>query len=183
MALRELEDGIRALEKQMGELRVQHQLQLATADPIGRIEPFAGSSTPEGWLLCDGSAVSRTSYPQLFAAIGTTYGPGNGSSTFNLPDARGRVLVGRDVAQTEFDTLGETGGAKTHTLTESQMPSHTHRTGISPTNVLGGSSGNVTAQVNLVAAVDRAPTLATGGGQPHNNLQPYLTVNCIIRAA
>jgi microcystin-dependent protein len=62
----------------------------------------------------------------LFAAIGTTYGAGDGSTTFNLPNLKGRVAVGRDAAQTEFDALGETGGAKTHTLTTAEMPSHTH---------------------------------------------------------
>jgi microcystin-dependent protein len=78
---------------------------------------FAGSTAPTGWLLCDGTAVSRTTYSDLFAITSTTYGVGDGSTTFNLPNLKGRVPVGLDTSQTEFDVLGETGGAKTHTLT------------------------------------------------------------------
>lgn len=80
----------------------------------GLISPFAGGAVPNGWLLCDGKAVSRTSLPALFAAIGTTWGAGDGSTTFNVPDLRGRTLFGRDPSQAEFDVLGEAGGAKAH---------------------------------------------------------------------
>src|SRR5690606_11752046 len=75
---------------------------------------------------CDGSAVSRTDYADLFEVIGTSYGVGDGSTTFNLPNLQGRVPVGLDTGQTEFNALGKTGGAKTHTLTIDQMPSHSH---------------------------------------------------------
>lgn len=84
------------------------------------------SSVPAGYLLEDGSAVSRTTYAALFSVIGTTYGAGNGSTTFNLPDSRGRVGVHRNTSDTEFDTMGEKTGAKTVTLTIAQIPSHTH---------------------------------------------------------
>lgn len=94
--------------------------------PTGTVSMFAGATAPVGYLICDGAAVSRTTYAALFAIIGTTYGVGNGTSTFNLPNLKGRVPVGRDTAQTEFNDMGETGGAKTHTLTESEMPVHTH---------------------------------------------------------
>lgn len=94
--------------------------------PAGSITAFGGSAAPSGWLMCNGSAVSRTTYADLFSAIGTTYGVGNGSTTFNLPNLNGRVPVGFDVTQSEFDFLGKTGGAKTHTLTVNEMPSHTH---------------------------------------------------------
>ena len=94
--------------------------------PSGAITPFAGSAAPTGWFSCDGSAISRATYAALFAAIGTTYGAGDGSTTFNLPNLKGRVPVGVDAAQTEFDTRGETGGAKTHLLSSAEMPSHTH---------------------------------------------------------
>lgn len=97
--------------------------------PAGAITAYAGSSAPTGWLLCDGSAVSRTTYADLFAVVGTTYGVGNGATTFNLPNLKGRVPVGRDSGDTDFDALGETGGAKTVTLTEAQLPSHTHGDG------------------------------------------------------
>ena len=63
-------------------------------------------------MICDGRAVSRSDYSELFAVIGTTYGSGDGSTTFNLPNLKGRVPVGKDSSQTEFDTIGETGGSK-----------------------------------------------------------------------
>ena len=100
---------------------------IRSAMPVGTVVPFAGSSSPDSsWLVCDGSAVSRTTYSALFALIGTTYGAGDGSSTFNTPNLGGRVPVGLDSGQSEFDSLGETGGSKTHTLTTAEMPSHTH---------------------------------------------------------
>lgn len=82
--------------------------------PTGVISAFAGLAAPFGYLLCDGSAVSRTAYSALFAVIGTTYGVGNGSTTFNVPNLKGKVAFGVDAAQTEFDTIAKTGGAKTH---------------------------------------------------------------------
>lgn len=100
-------------------------LEAATV-PTGAVTMYGASTAPTGWLLCDGTAVSRTTYAALFTAISTTYGVGNGSTTFNLPNLKGKVPVGRDSADTAFDVLGETGGAKTHTLTTSEMPSHTH---------------------------------------------------------
>jgi microcystin-dependent protein len=92
------------------------------SEPAGIVIPFAGSVAPDGWLLCDGSAVSRTDYADLFTAIGTVYGAGDGVSTFNLPDLSGRVVLG--VSQSH--ALGTTGGEATHTLTESELPAHSH---------------------------------------------------------
>ena len=94
--------------------------------PVGVINPFGGASAPEGWLLCQGQAVSRTDYADLFAVIGTAYGSGDGNTTFNVPDMRGKVPVGFNSSETEFDNLGETGGEKTHTLSITEMPSHSH---------------------------------------------------------
>lgn len=88
----------------------------------GTIHAFGGSSAPSGYLLCDGSAVSRTTYASLFAAIGTTWGVGNGSTTFNLPDGRGRYFFGQATSGTG-STLGGTFGTKDHTHTG---PSHVH---------------------------------------------------------
>ena len=88
----------------------------------GIITTFAGSVPPAGWLPCDGSAVSRTDYATLFAVVGTTYGAGDGSTTFNLPDLSGRVVIG--VSGTH--AIGSTGGSETVTLTEDQLPAHVH---------------------------------------------------------
>jgi microcystin-dependent protein len=90
------------------------------------VTAFAGISVPGGWLNCDGSAIDRTIYVDLFAAIGTTFGAGDGSTTFNIPNLRGRNVIGLNPSETDFDVLGETGGAKRHTLTINEMPAHTH---------------------------------------------------------
>lgn len=148
----------------------------------GGIMVYAGSSAPSGWLLCDGSAVSRTTYAQLFAIVSTTYGTGDGSTTFNLPNLKGKVPVGRDSAQTEFDTLGETGGAKTHTLTTSEIPAHAHdiqRNNQAATSVAADASGLYQSVANTGAGY--STTQQTGSGGAHNNLQPYITLNFIIK--
>src|SRR5262245_28732340 len=99
--------------------------------PTGMILPYApgvlaAPTAPAGFLLCDGAAVSRATYAALFALIGTNYGAGDGSTTFNLPNMKGRVLAGYDNAQAEFTSIGQTGGEKTHTLTLAELPSHDH---------------------------------------------------------
>lgn len=117
--LAELERRLATLERPSG-----GSLPGGGPAPPGAIIAFAGTVAPAGWLLCDGSTVSRTTYAALFAAIGTTYGVGNGTTTFGLPNLKGRVVIARDAAQTEFDVLGETGGAKT--IAEASLPGHTH---------------------------------------------------------
>lgn len=95
--------------------------------PAGVISMFGGVAAPAGYLLCQGQAVSRATYAALFAAIGTAYGAGDGSTTFNLPDGRGRSPMGSGTGTGLTNrTLGGVLGAETHTLTEAQMPSHTH---------------------------------------------------------
>jgi microcystin-dependent protein len=147
----------------------------------GVISIFGGSTPPSGWLFCDGAAVSRNTYSELFAAIGTTFGVGDGAATFNLPDFKGRVAAGLDINQTEFDTLGEKGGEKTHLLTTAEIPSHTHTikgySGVDDLNFTG--LNGAFAASDAVTPFDQQ-TQGTGGGLPHNNLQPYTTVNYII---
>lgn len=152
--------------------------------PTGVVLPFAGSAAPTGWLLCDGSAVSRTTYAALFTAIGTTYGSGNGTTTFNLPDLGGRVPAGKEASATRLTsagsgingaTLGATGGAETHTLTSAQMPSHTH-TGAAATLVASPGAGS-----SALVGVGAQNTGSAGSGNAHNNTQPTIVLNYIIK--
>jgi microcystin-dependent protein len=92
----------------------------------GEIKAWPISTPPSGYLVCDGAAVSRSTYSTLFGVIGTAWGAGDGSTTFNLPDLRGKVPVGYDASQTEFNAVGKMGGAKTVTLAAAEMPVHSH---------------------------------------------------------
>jgi microcystin-dependent protein len=173
-------------------------IQPIVAVPTGSLMPFAGTTAPEYFLFCQGQAVSRTTYANLFSIIGTTYGVGDNSTTFNLPNLQGRMPVGRDSSQTEFDTLGETGGAKTHTLTTDEMPSHTHVQDAHSHNVTGNGNNMQLVDSNtadgsanrfriasgfpqLTAVAVAATNQNTGGSQAHNNLQPYVVTNYIIK--
>jgi len=167
----------------------------------GMLMPYAGASAPTGWLMTYGQAVSRTTYADLFAAIGTTYGSGDGSTTFNLPDLRGRTIAGQDdmggtsanrlTNQTgglDGDTLGAAGGAETHTLTTAQMPAHEHEITGRMRRDGGGSPGGYFphgssfgtwrdidgTHLDLTAG-------STGGGGAHNNVQPTIILNYIIK--
>ena len=167
--------------------------------PPGSLLMFAGASAPDGYLLCDGSAISRTTYNILFAAIGTTYGVGNGTTTFNLPDFRGRGALGVGTgAGLTPRTIGSTGGAETVTLTTDEMPSHSHThnanggagSGASPATGLAYSNGANTAgagldatngELNLYTTPIALSLNSTGGGDPHENMSPFLVVNFIIK--
>jgi len=154
---------------------------LSSAVPTGTLSMFAGSTAPTGYLICDGTAVSRSTYSALFTAIGTTYGAGDASTTFNLPDLRGRAPIGVGTGTgLTARTLGATTGTETVTLTEAQMPSHTHS--LSPGQIVGTGSGGT----NNYAPTGNNPQTgtsitATGGGQAHPNMQPSLAVNFIIK--
>jgi microcystin-dependent protein len=150
-----------------------------SATPAGTITGWGGTTAPPNWLLCDGSAVSRATYASLFAAIGIAFGAGDGSTTFNLPNLKGRVPVGRDATQTEFDVLGETGGEKSHLLTIAEMPAHSHTTRIRTAITWAGLSAG--AQIYGLDSAGNDATSTTGGGTAHNNLQPYQVVNYIIK--
>ena len=117
--------------------------------PTGIIEMFAGSTAPNGWLVCDGSTVSRKTYGDLFKIIGTTYGAGNSNSTFTLPDMRGRCPIGVGTGTSlTARTLGSNVGAETATLAEANMASHTHTTTVgteSVTHTHTGTSGGQSA--------------------------------------
>lgn len=149
--------------------------------PAGLVTSYAGSTAPTGWLLCDGSAISRVTYASLFAVIATQYGAGDGSTTFNVPNVKGRIPVGLDGAQTEFDILGETGGAKTHLLTaaESGLPAHSHSINNLLVSPGTGSSGPYGGGGGTPSSTSTAGP--ANASSPHNNLQPYIVFNYIIK--
>lgn len=207
--------------------------------PAGVVTAYAGTVPPNGYLLCNGAAVSRATYSRLFTAIGTTYGTGDGSSTFNIPNLSGRVIVARDGGQTEFDTVSEIGGTKAHTLTTSELPIHDHTYTNSPSDGSHSHSAstvdagnhqhiqqdfvtddnyygflwqygygweiyrarrvrvdvaNSTANTGFAGTHSHTVTVAnggththnvtignTGGSSAHNNLQPYMVMNYIIK--
>ena len=129
--------------------------------PIGAILPFSGDVIPNGWLLCDGSVIEQEDYPELFEVLAGNYGIIS-REEIRLPDLRGKVTIGKDSTDTDFDTLGNTGGEKTHNLTIDELP-------LDSFNSTGNSSGSWTF-VGVSSPV------------PHNNLQPYIVTNYIIKA-
>jgi microcystin-dependent protein len=169
--------------------------------PSGAILDFGGTSAPAGFLLCDGSAVSRTTYAALFTAISTTWGVGDGSTTFNLPDFRRRTSVGSGGtgSGTLGNAVGNTGGEETHTLLTAEMPSHSHSvTDPQHSHTLaqgqtvrlqltsaGGSNGGGTTGLTTQTTTDAASTGIslgnTGSGTAHNNIQPSAVVTKIIK--
>jgi len=217
-------DAIEAIQAKIG---VDNSAVTTTLDykvrvntPAGAIVLWGTNTAPTGWLVCDGSAVSRSTYSGLFGVLGTTYGSGDGSTTFNLPNLKGRVPVGRDATDTDFDVLGETRGSKTHTLTTAEMPSHTHVqdahshtisvdantldmvynpgaynstyiSGKDSTNdgIIDGTTNTFGMALNFVndhthtasAGNTTAVNQTTGGGGAHNNIQPSIVLNYIIK--
>lgn len=177
--------------------------------PVGVFFPYAGSSAPSGYLFCDGSAVSRTTYASLFSAIGTAYGTGDGSTTFNLPDLKGRVPAGKESSATRLTStyfggnstaLGATGGSESHTLTTAQLASHTHvntltdpghthsTNSVSFTgsqNIQSGSGANLNTSGLTSTSSTTGITItnaSAGSGSAHNNVQPTIISNYIIFA-
>lgn len=160
---------------------------------IGTILPFSGGTLPTGYLFCDGSAISRTEYAGLFNVIGTSFGAGDGSTTFNLPNLKGKVPVGLDSSDSDFDAIGETGGEKTHTLTQSELPNYNLK-GLKWASSGGAitlDSGSHTPGYNLnygyngvnEEQIDSIIINSGGSNTPHNILQPYVVVNYIIKAS
>ena len=156
-------------------------VRVSNAPPIGVILPFAGAVEPQDYVFCDGREILRAKYSKLFGVIGTIYGAGDGSTTFNLPDMRGRTPIGLDnlggaVAGrvTNATALNVSGGAETHTLTLYEMPSHEHSYGSTASGV------KYDEELDGYNPVIKATSQA-GFNQPHNNMQPYITVSYIIK--
>ncbi len=165
--------------------------------PAGTVIQSAAINVPDGWLNCDGSSLSTSTYSHLFGAIQYKYGGSDAS--FNLPDLRGRACVGAGQgAGLTNRALGSTGGSETHTLTSGQMPSHTHEitdpghrhdwnNGVEQDDSDTGTSNNEYTRIggSVLDAIANATTGIsinnTGGGEPHNNMQPFLALHFLIK--
>jgi microcystin-dependent protein len=128
-----------------------------TSGISGEVKLWSTSTAPEGWLIADGREVSRTTYAELFAEIGTTFGTGNGTTTFNLPDLRGNIPVGLQSTDASFNAIGKTGGSKAESLTIAQMASHTH---IQNSHTHSGSSSSAGGHTH-------SGTVNNGGAHTH----------------
>jgi microcystin-dependent protein len=160
--------------------------------PVGVVLPYVSSNAPNGWLNCLGQEVYRGDYPELFAVIGTTYGAGNGSTTFRIPNLAGRVVVGQGSGDgLTSRAMGAMSGVEAHALNVGEMPSHTHTS-----NAVGSTLGLMTAdgqntagagldssavEPNLFAAPAALSIDSAGSGAAHNNMQPFAVLNYIIK--
>lgn len=196
-------DGLLNFLTPAGELQAEApidspQATLANVTPVGSVLDFAGTSAPTGWLLCYGQTLDADSNPEyqdLYDVIGNTFG-GSDNSDFVVPDLRGRVVAGQDdmggssanrltgaSGGVNGDTFGAAGGAETHTLITAEMPAHTHTTTI---GVSGANNGMFHNQNGTTAASDGSvngtdTSNSTGGGGAHNNVQPTIILNKIIK--
>ncbi len=162
------------------------------ADPfVAEIRMFPFNFAPRGWAFCNGQILPLSQNTALFSLLGTTYG-GNGQSTFALPNLQGSAAMfwGQGPGLS-LRSLGETGGSQTITLIVTEMPAHTHTVNgkaaggtANPTNLVWGTSNAAKVAANFYAPAAPAPVnmnavalAMSGGGQPHNNLMPYNTLN------
>lgn len=163
----------------------------------GEIRMFAGNYAPQDWALCEGQTLQISQYETLYSLIGTTYG-GNGTTTFNLPDLRGRVPVhmGTGTGLTQR-IIGQSLGTENVTMTVDTIPAHTHT--LAAGSVVGelyDPNGNILAGCTAMNALQSYTTMNTaptamnaaaitsaGGSQPHNNMMPGLCINFIIALA
>ena len=157
------------------------KLDLGDTMPIGSVVQWFEETAPDNWLVLNGQAVSRIDYPELFVIYGTKYGEGDGSTTFNLPNLKGRVITGLDSNDNDFNELGKVSGEKMHILSVGEMPSHNHT--IICNNVQGGTLAAATLTYGRpYTSVDYNTIKNAGESLPHNNMQPYIVANFIVKA-
>ena len=152
--------------------------------PPGSIISYGGATAPEGWLICDGSEVGRMEYAELYAAIQDTWGAGDGVDTFNLPDFRGRVLMGSGTgAGLTARTLGQTLGTETHTLTAAQsgLPAHHHTVPWRDNTCAGGSDNPTGSMTDLPDQEIETSDEGADASEAHPNIQPSAVVQLIIK--
>ncbi|MEQ8286058.1 tail fiber protein [Thalassospira sp.] len=147
--------------------------------PVATILPFAGSVAPEGFMACDGAELLASEYADLFSVIGSTYGVGQAPGSFKLPDLRGRAPIGAGQGDGLSDrVVGAANGEESHQLTVDEMPSHNH------SNALVGGDLQLYGMLNEPQYHNGGNFLqmpSDGGDLPHNNMQPFLVVNYIIK--
>ncbi len=148
--------------------------------PAGTVIAWPNGSAPSGYLICDGTVYPNTTYPELSAVLGVTYGGSSGTS-FGVPDLRGRAIVGVDGGTgrvSSNNALGNAAGAQSHTLTIAEMPSHNHQYVPTPQSGVAAATGS---NWGITAPTSGAFTTSTGGGGAHNNMQPYMVLNYAIK--
>lgn len=184
--MRELMKEIEDLTTEIGNVHKE------TSEPLGIVKMWAGKTVPEGYQLCDGRALSKGTYAELYDTIGDVFNAAtdrNGSSWvapeegyFRLPDLRGRFIVGQSANDDDYNAIGRTGGEKAHTLTIAEMPIHSHGIDGEETDKTGYGASYSQA-TRIANCNDEAPynTEATGGGEAHENRPPYYVLAYIMR--
>lgn len=163
-----------------------------TREPLGIVKMWAGINVPDGYLLCDGRALSKDAYPELYTTIGDVFNTardsagviqdGPGEDMFRLPDLRGRFVVGQNGADNDYSDKGKTGGEKKHALTIDEMPSHSHGIDGEETDKSGyGTSSDRATRITESNDEPAYSTEATGGGKAHENRPPYYVLAYIMR--
>lgn len=159
---------------------INFQITNFTKPRPGTITLYVGASAPTGWYLCDGGAISRTTNSVLFGVIGTVFGAGNGTTTFNVPDLRGRTPIGAGQgAGLTNRPLASTGGEENHILTIPEMPRHNHTYQLL---VPGADLQVQSSGYNNNFTLSDTGTFQTGGDGSHNTMQPFMAINYIIKA-
>lgn len=178
-----LEGLLIALQRKVGQLERRLSALGGGGESVAVVKMFAGATPPSGWLLCRGQEISRTDYPDLFAQLGERYGAGNGTTTFNIPNLQGRVVVGKNPTDSDFNLLGLSGGAKKH--------NHWQTVGLDNNNMfvrqagtrgLSGSTKVISVSRGVLAAGQSVNAARFDTTEDESSMQPYLVMDYIIKA-
>ena len=172
-----------------GGVQLGQQSLYSMLPPVGSLMPYAGNKSPLGWLVCDGTEYSTTTYPNLYNVIGSTYNTSTGlpaptAGNFRVPNLLGRMPVGLDSSITDFNTRSKSGGAKTVALTAAQsgLPSHSHNVATAFVDVAAGGTRIYPVDPSGLGAAYPATIAATAdASSSHENMPPYLVLNYIIK--